>query len=404
MKATCRIVKFTYSHINLLRLRDKLAHIIMLALLATIPSTAADYSPPLAGLVGWWRGENNGNDASGHGHNGTLNSMAFGAGAFGQAFSFVGSANRVVVPDSPEFNLTNALTIGAWIYPTADCWHILARSGSTGSSVAYQCGLDLGSGFLFYIKPEAPAPADSLSLRAPILYNRWTHVTATFDGNTGNMRVYMDGVMVAQKTTTNRPSADLGGEPISLAIGNAPFGGFPFIGLLDELVLYSRALSPAEVQSLGTPFCTPHKAAATPVLVNGFVVGATITDGGCGYTNAPLVLIQGGGGSGATATATVNNGTVTSVNIVSAGSGYSTNPAPKIVIASPPFEPSVGIRFSRVEVTQHVTLGRNYVLESSTNLVSWVATSTSFNAVSENYTNEFVIGETGGFFRLREVP
>ena len=151
-------------------------------------------------------------------------------------------------------------------------------------------------------------------------------------------------------------------------------------------------------------FCSPHRATAVPILVNGFVVGATITDTGCGYSNAPLVLIQGGGGAGATATATVNNGTVTSVNIVSAGSGYSTNPAPKIVIASPPFEATVGIRFSRVEVTQHVTLGRNYVLESSTNLVSWVATGNSFNAVSESYTNEFVIGETGGFFRLREVP
>ena len=108
--------------------------------------------------------------------------------------------------------------------------------------------------------------------------------------------------------------------------------------------------------------------------------------------------------AGATATAAVNNGVVTAINITSAGSGYSTNPAPKIVIASPPFEPTVGIRFSRVEVTQHVTLGRNYVLESSSNLVNWSATGPSFTAVSENYTNEFVIGQTGSFFRLREVP
>ena len=150
--------------------------------------------------------------------------------------------------------------------------------------------------------------------------------------------------------------------------------------------------------------CTPHKATATPVLVNGFVVGATITDSGCGYTNAPLVLIQGGGGAGSTATATVNNGQVTGINITSAGSGYSTTPAPKIVIASPPFEPSVGIAVSRVNVTQHVTLGRNYVLESSADLATWSATGQAFTAVSENYTNEFVVGQTGQFFRLREVP
>ena len=151
-------------------------------------------------------------------------------------------------------------------------------------------------------------------------------------------------------------------------------------------------------------FCSPHRATAVPVLVNGFVVGATITDSGCGYTNAPLVLIQGGGGSGATATATVNNGQVTGINITSAGSGYSTNPAPRIVIASPPFEPSVGIAVSRVNVTQHATLGRNYVLESSPDLATWSATGQAFTAVSENYTNEFVVGQTGQFFRLREVP
>ena len=150
--------------------------------------------------------------------------------------------------------------------------------------------------------------------------------------------------------------------------------------------------------------CSPHKATAIPIVENGQIVGATLTDGGCGYTNAPLLLIQGGGGSGALATTTMMDGEITRITIVNGGSGYSTNPAPKIVIASPPFEPSVGIRFSRVEVTQNVTLGRNYILESSTNLVNWSATGPSFNAISETYTNEFVIQQTGQFFRLREVP
>ena len=150
--------------------------------------------------------------------------------------------------------------------------------------------------------------------------------------------------------------------------------------------------------------CTPHQATAIAIVENGQVVGAVITDGGCGYTNAPLLLIQGGGGSGALATTAMVDGEIISINLINGGSGYSTNPAPKIVIASPPFVPTVSIRFSRVEVAQHVTLGRKYVLESSTNLVNWSATGPSFTAVSENYTNEFVIGQIGSFFRLREVP
>jgi hypothetical protein len=57
------------------------------------------------------------------------------------------------------------------------------------------------------------------------------------------------------------------------------------------------------------------------------VVGATITDGGCGYTNAPPVLIVGGGGTGAAGTAVVSNGVVTGITITNAGFGYTNTPA-----------------------------------------------------------------------------
>ncbi|MCX6928384.1 MAG: hypothetical protein NT154_35020, partial [Verrucomicrobia bacterium] len=57
-----------------------------------------------------------------------------------------------------------------------------------------------------------------------------------------------------------------------------------------------------------------HRATATADVTNGSVVGATITDGGSGYFNPPLVLIQGGAGTGATATAVVSNGVV--INII----------------------------------------------------------------------------------------
>ena len=129
-----------------------------------------------------------------------------------------------------------------------------------------------------------------------------------------------------------------------------------------------------------------------------------MTDLGCGYTNPPLVLIQDGGGSNATATAVITNGVVIGINITDAGCCYTTNPAPKISIASPPFVPTVSIGVSRVNVTQHVVLGRHYVLESSVNLVDWIATGPQFTAQSEEITNEFVVSQTGQFFRIREVP
>jgi hypothetical protein len=149
-------------------------------------------------------------------------------------------------------------------------------------------------------------------------------------------------------------------------------------------------------------FCSPRKARATPQLVNEFVVGATITDGGCGYTNAPVVLIQGGGGTGATATATVIDGRVTAIRIISAGCCYASPPS--IVIGSPPFIPTLNISVSKVRVSQNVVLGRRYLLQSSDDLANWTATGPAFTAESENVENEFAVGVTGRFFRIREVP
>ena len=149
-------------------------------------------------------------------------------------------------------------------------------------------------------------------------------------------------------------------------------------------------------------FCSPHKARATAEVVNGFVVGANVTDVGCGYTNAPVVLIQGGGGTGATATASILDGRVTRINIVSAGCCY-TN-LPRIVIASPPFVPTVSISVSKVKVTQNVVLGRKYQLDASNDLTTWAATGPAFIAESEIIEDEFDVDATGRYFRIREVP
>ncbi|HEU0010739.1 MAG TPA: hypothetical protein VFT34_13055 [Verrucomicrobiae bacterium] len=192
-------------------------------------------------------------------------------------------------------------------------------------------------------------------------------------------------------------SPSMGNIQMSIQASNVvnPRGWYDIDAAGSELVLQVQIFIPPE------PPCTPHKATAVAQVVNGFVVGASVTDSGCGYTNTPMVVIRGGGGTNATATAVLTNGNVAAINIMNAGCCYTNTP--QIIIASPPFVPKVAISFSRVRVTQSVVLGRRYVLEASNDLITWSATGPPFTADSETIESEFDIAMTGRYFRLRET-
>jgi hypothetical protein len=146
----------------------------------------------------------------------------------------------------------------------------------------------------------------------------------------------------------------------------------------------------------------PTTARATAQVVNGFIVGLNITDGGEGYAIPPQVTITGGGGSGATATAQISNGIVTGFTITNAGIGYTS--APTVEFESPPFLPKLSIATSRVGVTMQVVPGKRYQLESSNDLPNFGPVGVPFIADKDTITQEFVVSETGQFFRIVEAP
>ena len=109
-------------------------------------------------------------------------------------------------------------------------------SGSTTSRLDYQ--LTLGNNGLSGYLDSGHNP----------IAGQWQHLAATYDGTTA--RFYIDGVMVASRTV----SAGVGTSNIWRigAYGSAA-GGF-FDGLIDNVRIYSRALSDAEVQTdMNTP-------------------------------------------------------------------------------------------------------------------------------------------------------
>jgi hypothetical protein len=364
-----------------------------------VGSVRAQYSPPTKGLVGWWRGDGDATDSSGNGHNGVLQGTGFTNGVFGQAFA-AGSGKRVSVPDDPAFALSS-FSVGAWVNVHATSYNVFYRGDLDTLSMSFGMNYSTG-GIGLWIGTGAQTD----SLFAPISYNQWHQVTATFDGTQGLMTVYIDGVMAAQKGTTARPPLVLNPSLLpGLGIGNTEANtDFPLLGDIDEVVLYSRVLASDEIATLASAPCVPHGATAIAQVVNGFVVGATITDEGCGYTNAPVVTIQGGSGTGATATAVVLNGRVVAVTITSAGIGY-TNPP--VIHISAPSGPQVTLIKAVKPAFSDLLIGTSYQLQVSADLNTWTNQGSPFTATNSAmvYPQYWDVVNWGKlFFRLQVGP
>ena len=202
------------------------------------------------GLVGWWRAEGNGADVTGA-HDGSFPyGIGYSGGKVGQGFDFDWSTRRLSIPDSPAFQLTNAMTLEGWVYIRQFGGFICFRGDNrpgldTWTLDTYQSGL-----VNFQIGDENN---NGSSVQAPLTLNQWHHVAGTWDRTSGDMKIYMDGALVTQTSTTVIPIGvlDPGSEP-AIGIGNhgGTFHQFPLNGLVDEFAIYNRALTASEIQSI----------------------------------------------------------------------------------------------------------------------------------------------------------
>jgi hypothetical protein len=391
----------TFNHLpGPVRMKPSALLLTLCLLLAAATNLCADLS---TGLEAYYPLNGNANDVSGNGRHGTaISGLSYVADPRGTVAYFNGNSQYISRPNSIS-NYAD-LSVTFWV-KTSDYNLNGFPSGiflvsRDIPSFANDWSICLGQGR----KMQFVTIEDVLATTNDIGANEWVHIACVADSASQLKRIFLDGQQAA--STSWSPFAFANNSvPIFLGASTADTSSHAFFtGSLADVRFYNRALSTSEVQQVyaNESFCTPHKATATAVLVNGFVVGATITGAGCGYTNAPTVLIQGGGGIGAAATATVIGGQVTAINITDAGCCY-TN-LPLIVIGSPPFVPTVSIAVSKVKVTQNVVLGRTYVLETSTDLVTWTATGPQFTADSETIVTEFDVDAVGRFFRIRQVP
>ena len=206
-------------------------------------------------------------DASGTGNTATISGATWQAGRFGKSLAFDGISNWVTAAASASVNLTNAMTIEAWVYPTeADGWRTVVFKEAPGETWAHDYALYSTFG------AEGPGghvlTASQANAHAPdaIVLNRWTHLATTYDGQT--LRSYVDGIQRAAVATTGPISISDGALRMG---GNGMWGDF-FKGRIDEVRLYNRALPAGEIQ---TDMATP---------VTGSLAAAYSFDDGAGST------------------------------------------------------------------------------------------------------------------------
>ncbi len=212
--------------------------------------TTLAVAPPPSGLVAAF-GLNEGggnvvNDGSGHGHHGTMQGAQWGPGVNGGALVFA-NTGLVSMGDVTELDRLGALTVSAWVKTSSTPEkHAVDKSHCDGSGV-----FEFGTGFFtpgratFLVYSASGNPSYAyVESAASVADGAWHFLAATFDGD--NLRIFVDGVLSA----TSAAHLALASTSDAFELGGHCNGhSYPWVGALDDVRLYSRALSLAEVQA-----------------------------------------------------------------------------------------------------------------------------------------------------------
>ena len=219
--------------------------------------TVANTAPPAVGLVAAY-GFNEGSgttatDASGSGNAGAVSGATWNAsGRIGGALAFDGVNDWVTVADANSLDLAAAMTLEAWVFPTLlpnNTWPTVLLKERTG---------DLSYGL--YANTEGNRPSGhawigadrSVRGTAKLATGVWSHLAVTYNGTI--MRFYVNGTQVSTQNRTGNITTSTG--PLRIG-GNASWANEFLTGRIDEVRVYNRALTAAEITTDMTTPITP---------------------------------------------------------------------------------------------------------------------------------------------------
>lgn len=202
------------------------------------------------GLVGWWSFDEGSGisaaDSSGNNNTGALSGSpgpTWTTGKIGGALSFDGNDDYVSIPDSNSLDLGNTGTISVWFKLNGlGTWRSLVAKGNANNNDLHNYFIEFESdNTLLYGLGNG---VSSLRITTSTTFTdtaNFHHIMMSWDGS--NVRFYYDGSLARTTPQSISPSGNIS----PLFIGQ--FGGDVdrFNGLIDEVRIYNRPFSPAEI-------------------------------------------------------------------------------------------------------------------------------------------------------------
>jgi hypothetical protein len=183
-------------------------------------------------------------DASGNANHGTIaGATRITTTQFGKALKFNGTNGWITVNDNASLDLTTGMTLEAWVYPTVwmSGWATVVMKERTGAEIYSLYANDGGS------RPNTAVSVGGaeqiLSIGSHLPTNTWTHLAATYDGT--NQKLYVNGVLAGSRPQAGTVATSDG----KLRIGGNSVWGEYFTGYIDEVRIYNRALTQAEISA-----------------------------------------------------------------------------------------------------------------------------------------------------------